>query len=101
MSVFSSTRVSLIWVLENPGITIVVLLLTLALNVLLFIRVPKGFFPEQDTGIIFGGLQGPYDASFTTRDAVVSETPARSATSCSVTRSRTGPPSCPPVRPAA
>ncbi len=58
-------RVSLTWVLENPGITIVVLLLTLALNVLLFIRIPKGFFPEQDNGLVFGGLQGPYDASFT------------------------------------
>jgi multidrug efflux pump len=57
-------RVSLTWVLENPLITIVVLFLTLGLNVLLFIRIPKGFFPEQDTGSIFGGLQGPYDASF-------------------------------------
>jgi len=57
-------RVSLTWVLENPGITIVVLLLTLALNVMLFVRVPKGFFPQQDTGAIFGGLQGSQDASF-------------------------------------
>ncbi len=57
-------RVSLTWVLENPGITLVVLLLTIALNVVLFIRIPKGFFPEQDTGVVFGGLQGPYDASF-------------------------------------
>ncbi len=57
-------RVSLAWVIENPAITLVVLLLTVALNVVLFIRVPKGFFPEQDKGIVFGGLQGPYDASF-------------------------------------
>ena len=55
---------SLTWVLENPGITIVVLFLTIGLNVLMFIRIPKGFFPEQDTGLVFGGLQGPYDASF-------------------------------------
>ncbi len=58
-------RVSLGWVLDNPAITLVVLLLTVALNVVLFIRLPKGFFPEQDVGIVFGGLQGPYDASFT------------------------------------
>jgi multidrug efflux pump len=58
-------RVSLIWVLENPGITIVVLLLTIVLNVLLFIRVPKGFFPTQDDGMMFGGVQGSFDASFT------------------------------------
>jgi multidrug efflux pump len=57
-------RVSLVWVLENPGITLVVLILTITLNVLLFVRVPKGFFPQQDTGTVFGGLQGPQDASF-------------------------------------
>jgi multidrug efflux pump len=57
-------RVSLVWVLENPGITIVVLLLTISLNAMLFVRIPKGFFPQQDTGAIFGGLQGSQDASF-------------------------------------
>lgn len=66
-------RVSLTWVLENPGITLVVLLLTIALNVLLFVRVPKGFFPVQDTGVVFGGLQGPYDASFTAMNASLSQ----------------------------
>ncbi|RRA48956.1 efflux RND transporter permease subunit [Acidipila sp. EB88] len=66
-------RVSLTWVLDNPGITIVVLLLTVAMNVMLFIRVPKGFFPEQDTGVIFGGLQGPYDASFTAMNKSVQQ----------------------------
>ncbi len=57
-------RASLMWVLDNPGITLVVLLLTIAMNVMLFIRVPKGFFPEQDNGLAFGGMQGPYNASF-------------------------------------
>ena len=64
-------RVSLIWVLENPGITIVVLLLTISLNVMLFVRIPKGFFPQQDTGVMFGGLQGPQDASFAEMNASV------------------------------
>jgi multidrug efflux pump len=62
-------RVSLIWVLENAAITVVVLLLTIALNVMLFVRVPKGFFPQQDTGSIVGGLQGPQDASFAEMNA--------------------------------
>ncbi len=66
-------RGSLTWVLFNPGITLVVLLLTLAMNVLLFVRVPKGFFPEQDTGSISGGLQGPYDASFNLMNNSVSQ----------------------------
>ncbi len=64
-------RESLVWVLENPGITIVVLILTIALNVMLFVRVPKGFFPQQDTGAIVGGLQGSQDQSFPSMDQSV------------------------------
>jgi len=41
-----------------------VLLLVIALNVVLVIYLPKGFFPQQDTGAITGGVQGPQDASF-------------------------------------
>ena len=47
---------------------LVVLLLTIALNVLLVVRIPKGFFPQQDTGAIVGGVQGPQDASFSQMD---------------------------------
>ncbi len=57
-------RRSLAWVLDNPGLTLVVLLLTIALNVLVYVRLPKGYFPQQDTGIIMGQVQGPQDASF-------------------------------------
>ena len=57
-------RKTLIWVLDNPGVTIVVLLMTIALNVVLIIKIPKGFFPQQDTGAVVGGVQGPQDASF-------------------------------------
>ncbi len=64
-------RVSLMWVLDNPGITIVILALTLALNAVLFVKVPKGFFPQQDTGTVFGGLQGPQDSSFASMNASV------------------------------
>jgi len=52
------------WVLHHPGLTLTALLLTVALNVLLIIISPKGFFPQQDTGAITGGMQGPQDASF-------------------------------------
>ena len=55
---------SLTVVLRHPAITLVVLLLTIALNLYLFVIVPKGFFPQQDNGTIFGGLQGAQDASF-------------------------------------
>jgi len=57
-------RRSLCWVLDNRGLVLVVLLLTIAMNVVLVISVPKGFFPEQDTGVVFGAMLGPQDASF-------------------------------------
>src|SRR6202522_4117534 len=52
------------WVLANPALTLIVLVFTIALNVGLIIKIPKGFFPEQDTGAITGGLEGPQDSSF-------------------------------------
>ena len=57
-------RTSLEWVLENPALTIMILVLTIALNFFLIIRIPKGFFPQEDTGVLVGGVQGPQDASF-------------------------------------
>jgi multidrug efflux pump len=57
-------RRSLLWVLDNPTLTLVVLFLVIALNVALVWVSPFGLFPQQDTGVIFGGLQGPQDASF-------------------------------------
>jgi multidrug efflux pump len=57
-------RRSLEWVLENPGLILVTLIMIIALNVVIMIRIPKGFFPQQDTGALVGGVQGPQDASF-------------------------------------
>jgi multidrug efflux pump len=44
--------VMLNWVLDRQGATLIVFLATLALTVLLYVFVPKGFFPVQDTGVI-------------------------------------------------
>jgi len=55
---------SLGWVLEHPGLTLTVLGLTITLNFYLFWVVPKGFFPLQDNGTVFGGIQGSQDISF-------------------------------------
>jgi multidrug efflux pump len=57
-------RRSLGWGLNHPALILLVFLGTLALNVYLIKRVPKGFFPQQDTGAIMGGMQGPQDTSF-------------------------------------
>ncbi|HTP69499.1 MAG TPA: efflux RND transporter permease subunit [Dongiaceae bacterium] len=57
-------RVTLHWVLDNAALVLTVLVLVIALNVVLVIHLPKGFFPPQDTGAIVGGVQGPQDASY-------------------------------------
>jgi len=59
-------RGSLTWVLDHPALIMVVFLATLGLNVVLILKIPKGFFPQQDTGVMTGGMQGPQDASFYT-----------------------------------
>lgn len=57
-------RYTLTWVLDNPLLTIVVLILTIALNFAVIRQIPKGFFPTQDTGAAVGQVRGPQDASF-------------------------------------
>jgi multidrug efflux pump len=51
-------------VLEYAAVTLAVLLATIALTVWLFIRVPKGFFPEQDNGRVQASVQADQDTSF-------------------------------------
>jgi len=51
-------------VLNHPWLTLGVALGTMALTVLLWVLIPKGFFPVQDNGIIQGTLQAPQSASF-------------------------------------
>jgi multidrug efflux pump len=60
----STYRSSLTWVLKHPWPMLILLLLVIALNFYLIVIIPKGFFPQQDTGVIMGGVQGPQDASF-------------------------------------
>ncbi|HVU32776.1 MAG TPA: efflux RND transporter permease subunit [Opitutaceae bacterium] len=55
---------SLAWVLANPGLMLLVFAGTIALNVALFIRLPKGFLPEQDTGQLNGYVRGDDGFSF-------------------------------------
>ena len=57
-------EVSLAWVLRNSLLVLFIAIGTLALNVYLFLIVPKGFFPQQDTGRMQGTIQGDQDISF-------------------------------------
>jgi multidrug efflux pump len=58
-------------VLRYPGITLAVLLTTIALNVYLYIYVPKGFFPQQDNGRMMGAIQADQDTSFQAMDRIL------------------------------
>jgi multidrug efflux pump len=51
-------------VLRFQGVTLLVAAGTLAATVLLFMVIPKGFFPVQDAGLILGVSEGPQDVSF-------------------------------------
>ncbi len=55
---------SLKWVLRHPALILTVALGTLVLNIYLFKIIPKGFFPEQDTGRLMGAVLADQDTSF-------------------------------------
>jgi multidrug efflux pump len=55
---------SLRWALRHPRLVGFGLLLTVILNVVLFVVVPKGFFPDQDTGLLIGTVQADQSISF-------------------------------------
>jgi len=60
----ASYRHSLTWVLAHQPVTLTVTVLVACLSVYLYIKVPKGFFPQQDTGRIMGGVMAEQDISF-------------------------------------
>jgi multidrug efflux pump len=51
-------------VLNARALTMVVFVATIALTALLFVKTPKGFFPQEDTGLLFGGTRASTDISF-------------------------------------
>jgi len=55
---------TLLWVLKHQPMTLLVTVATLIATVILYIVVPKGFFPVQDTGVILGVSQAPETISF-------------------------------------
>jgi len=51
-------------ILRHPALTLTVLLITISVNIVLFTIVPKGFFPQQDTGRLTGSIQAQQNISF-------------------------------------
>jgi multidrug efflux pump len=61
------------WALRHPRFMLFLTLAAVAVNVGLFILIPKGFFPEQDTGRISGTIQAEQDISFQSMKEKLSE----------------------------
>jgi multidrug efflux pump len=68
--VLETYETSLAWVLRHPAFTLTVLLITIGVNIYLLVIVPKGFFPQQDNGTIYGGIQGAQDISYQAMDSL-------------------------------
>jgi multidrug efflux pump len=66
---YNSYNICLRWVLRNQPAVLTVTLMTVALSVYLFVIVPKGFFPSQDTGRLSGNIQADQATSFAAMDA--------------------------------
>jgi multidrug efflux pump len=62
--ILSSYGAALDVVLDHPAAVLVTVLLTLGVNVYLYVKVPKGFFPQQDTGRLFGSIVGEQHISY-------------------------------------
>ena len=63
-ALYSGYRKTLSYALRYSLVTITIFLATVCLNVFMFSRIPKGFFPEQDTGRLHGQILGAQDSSF-------------------------------------
>ena len=57
-------RHSLRWVLKHPALMLLVTIGTAGLSIYLYIIVPKGFFPQQDTGLLQGNIQSAPNQAF-------------------------------------
>jgi multidrug efflux pump len=51
-------------VLDHPALTMIIMAATIGINVYLYVKVPKGFFPQQDTGRMQGQVMGEQHISF-------------------------------------
>jgi multidrug efflux pump len=52
------------WALHHPRTMMMILIATIGLNVYMYVVIPKGFFPQQDTGQLQGGIRGDATSSF-------------------------------------
>jgi multidrug efflux pump len=63
-AVLDAYRRSLRWALDNRGLVMFMLAMTVVFNAYLLVVIPRGFFPQQDTGRLIGGMQADQAISF-------------------------------------
>ncbi len=63
-TVMKGYRRSLIWTLRHQPVAMLVLMAVVVLNGYLYVTIPKTFFPQQDTGVLIGGVQADQGSSF-------------------------------------
>ncbi|PYU90931.1 MAG: multidrug transporter subunit MdtC, partial [Acidobacteria bacterium] len=63
----------LAWVLAHQRLTLALTLITVCVNAYLYVAVPKGFFPDQDTGRLTGSIQAAQNTSFQAMRGKVSQ----------------------------
>ena len=61
---------TLSFVLDHNALALILFVATIALTAGLYIKTPKGYFPQDDTGLIFGGTQASTDVSFAAMEAL-------------------------------
>jgi hydrophobe/amphiphile efflux-1 (HAE1) family protein len=61
---------TLSFVLDHNALALIVFVGTILLTIGLYIKTPKGYFPQDDTGLIFGGTQASTDVSFAAMEAL-------------------------------
>lgn len=57
-------EITLRWVLRHQPLMLLVTLATIGLSIYLYVVIPKGFFPQQDTGTLFGSITADQSSSF-------------------------------------
>jgi multidrug efflux pump len=72
-SILRGYRRTLNWTLNHPALILAIWLGTIGLNIYVATLLPGGFFPQQDTGAMTGGMQGPQDTSFYAMRTAVQE----------------------------
>jgi multidrug efflux pump len=66
-------EISLSWVMRHQPLMLLITLATIGFTIYLYLVIPKGFFPQQDTGRLMGNIQADQDTSFASMDRILTQ----------------------------